>query len=129
MSQTDTESMFWDQEGLERTHVSHGVEDKEILEALHSLDPCGEYDDNHFAERVQRFLKVYEKNARTNPAEETNLKLFSGISNSACEMNQETLIEPQSPEIKSGVARKYTVHFNDQVEEFESPTNKSQLTR
>lgn len=87
MSATEKKSMPWDHAGLKGTHFSEGQEDKQLLEALDSLDPCEEYDDSEFAERLQGFLQEYEKNVRINPTEETDLKLSSGTSESTCEMN------------------------------------------
>ena len=46
------------------TYVSEGEEDQELLENLEALDPCGEYDDVEFSNRVQNFLEKYEKEIR-----------------------------------------------------------------
>ena len=43
------------------THVSEGEEDKELLENLKALDPCGEFDDDAFPKRIQDFLGQYEE--------------------------------------------------------------------
>lgn len=94
-SAIETKSMLWNHEGLERTHVAEGEEDEELLDALHSLDQCGEYDDNKFSERVQRFLRDYKKNARTNPTKESNLKLFNETENSTCDVNKDALSQTQ----------------------------------
>ena len=61
------ESLWWDHENmqddhrLQCTYVSEGEEDRELLENLEALDPCGEYDDVEFSNRVQNFLEKYEK--------------------------------------------------------------------
>ena len=43
------------------TYVSEGEEDQELLENLEALDPCGEYDNVEFSNRVKSFLKKYYK--------------------------------------------------------------------
>ena len=70
-SELGTESMLWDHEGMDDnvqlscTHVSEGEEDQELLEKLEALDPCEEYDDQAFYERVQKFLQEYAESAPT----------------------------------------------------------------
>ena len=61
------ESLWCDHENMQNDHrppctyVSEGEEDQELLENLEALDPCGEYDDVEFSNRVQNFLEKYEK--------------------------------------------------------------------
>ena len=43
------------------TYVSEGDEERELLENSEALDPCGEYEDVEFSNRVKNFLEKYEK--------------------------------------------------------------------
>ena len=43
------------------TYVSEREGHQEYLENLEALDPCGEYDDVQFSNRVKNFLEKYEK--------------------------------------------------------------------
>ena len=43
------------------TYVSESEEDQELLENLEALDPCGDYEDVEFSNRVKNFLEKYEK--------------------------------------------------------------------
>ena len=139
MSEGQSESMLWDHEGMDKnlqltcTHVSKGEEDEELLKELKALDPCEEYDDSAFAERVQNFLQDYEK--------DTQGKMTEGIENTRSpelpdspevikekfETNPQSLVSPKQK--NSGVARRSIVRFKDQIEEYDSPLNKNQITR
>ena len=61
------ESLWWDHKNMQDDHrppctyVSEGDKDRELLENLEALDPCGEYDEVEFYNRVMNFLEKYEK--------------------------------------------------------------------
>ena len=67
LSKLNPHSLYWDHEGMDVetypvcTHVSEGEEDEELLKNLEALDPCGEFDDDAFPQRVQNFLRQYEE--------------------------------------------------------------------
>ena len=106
------------------THVSEGEEDEELLKNLEALDPCGEFDDDAFPQRVQNFLRQYEEKVSEAVAEtdttEENIELPE---------NQEMVTNAcnpdfQLPDIQPGyskIARKSTVGFRDVPEESGSP--------
>ena len=61
------ESLWRDYENIQDdyrppcTYISEGEDDQELLENLEALDPCGEYDDVEYSNRVKNFLEKYEK--------------------------------------------------------------------
>ena len=107
------------------TRVSEGEEDEELLKNLEALDPCGEFDDDVFPQRVQNFLRQYEEKvseavAETDTTIEKNIELPE---------NQEMVTKTcnpdfQLPDIQPGyskTARKSTVRFRDFPKESGSP--------
>ena len=77
-SELGTESMLWDHEGvddnvkLSSTHVSEWEKDQEFLEELEAPDPCEEYEDRAFSERVQKYL---QKNLQKVPKQNQTKKM------------------------------------------------------
>ena len=120
LSKLGTESMMWDHEGMDEelisvcTHVSDGEKDEKLLKTLKVLDPCEEYDDQAFSERVQEFLRNYTDNMEKQKERENDSDCLA--------MSVKDPENPKSPEQKNpGVARKSVVRFQEELEECSSP--------
>ena len=123
LSEVGTESMMWDHEGMDDdlrpayTHVSDGEKNEELLEQIRAPDPCEEYDDRAFSERIQKFLREY--------ADRMQKQKEQDQSDSPHSPSEEKEKEPESPNphkhTNSGVALKNVVRFKDQLRECSSP--------
>ena len=113
---------------LTRSGASRGEseEDRELLENLEALDPCGEYDDVEFSNRVKNFLEKYEKEIskeactpqdwKTAPSSSTSPAQTAGEPRTTGQIIKSTEFSDKN----SGVARKSMVRFKDAPEEIES---------
>lgn len=111
--------MYWDHEGLEIpcTHISDGEEDENLLKQLEALDPCSEYHDHVFAERVENFLKEYVNNTRLNN-DQSHVPVQSKAEPVRSEVDP---VVPLETGRKSGMPRKNILRFTNVEEEQEPP--------
>ena len=108
------------------TYVYEVEEDHELLENLKALDPCRNYDDVEFSNRVKNFLEKYErgmcKEACTphdweyKPSSYTSPAIISGEPRT----NRQTTKSTEFSDKNSREARKSMVRFKDAPEEIES---------